>query len=206
MKKQVFRAVGSICAAGIMGFSAVCMSSCSNKIADKIFAMPLAVFVVGGLYAHQGWNLLVDALSSEESKKEKTLDGLYVTSETDSLWTVVNRDNNSTTLSDYENEIDLLEQKRLLAVIRFSQPIDDCLETSKYWLPLPMEEKVKLHLDNKKMMIPLDEENGYWFFYEKTISSLSEINWEEYDISVDHYNIAWYDSSKQTLQVYRYHY
>lgn len=205
--------MSSVCAAGIMAVSAVGMSGCDvgETVKDATYGF-LGVCVVSSLHVLQGWNRLTDALSSENAKQEKALGGCYITSKADSLWTVVDQDENRVTLSYYKNDISLLEERQLSAVLQYSQPIDELLAESEFWLPLPMAEKAKELFNRKEVLTSaLDGANGYWFFYERNYvdsdqPSLSAIDLEQYDFAADKFDLAWYDSEEKTLYVYRYLY
>lgn len=203
--KRTFKVMSSVCAAGIMAVSAVSMSGCGmlsavTDVAQRGFATVLSAPFWGLIWLDEA----ADALSSEKTKQEKVLSGYYIDSTEDSLWTAVDRDKNPVTLSYYKYDIDLFYTTRA-AIVQYSQPIDELLAESEFWLPLPMAEKAKELFNRKEVLTSaLDGANGYWFFYTLNQLPLSKIDLNEYNFSADDYDVAWYDSDTKTLYCYRF--
>lgn len=224
MKKQVFRAVGSICAAGIMGFSAVCMSGCTFWETWRDVKAGVAMgFIIPPLSVLNLWALVTGKVSTT-SRLEIVTSEVYVgqKGEKTSLWNAVDREQNSAEVVWYKNMLDWRGEGYRLAEVDYSESVENLLKESDYWLPLPMPENAKELVDlvatefeeNGIDGISVDGVNGYWYYcrypHFTSFDPIDSSMWL-YDLSVEEFdfaghflgcNLSWYDTDTNRLYWY----
>lgn len=222
--KRSFKLAGSICAAGMMAVSAVGMSACTlSDVWREVSSGAVLVVTVPIVLGSVLWDSLTgkgEHVSTLEYVSEK----MYV-GEADqgvTLWEAIGQKGISAEVTQYKSLMGFGDGE-VLAEVSYSQPIDDLLASSDYWLPLPMPESArelqdevneKYFASNGLELPSMDGMNGYWYYclhehsyvYKPDVPNtwLYGLPVEEFDFMSQWLDctLAWYNTDTDKLYMY----